>query len=119
MVSLRVNRALRHKVPPAADVCYEVGYQVWVFREKQVNNKNGEWLGPYIVKEMDIDQKLIYFQMKGDKLPKTFELAQVKKYLRFEENVNASFLSILEPLSDKSLRTTTMMLSIVCSRLKY
>lgn len=43
MAALCVQRALRHNVPPAADNSFEVGDQVFVFREKQVNNRTGEW----------------------------------------------------------------------------
>ena len=49
MAKLRIDRALPHAVPPAANVTYERNDEVLVWREKQVNNRIGEWVGPYSV----------------------------------------------------------------------
>lgn len=93
-VSLHVNRALRHKVPPAAKIVFEVGDQVLVFREKQVNNRIGEWLGPYIVRGVNMSRKIVYVQLKENDQPKTFGLAQVKKFL-WHDDLNIGFVADL------------------------
>eukprot|EP00171_Calliarthron_tuberculosum_P022450 IDg22450t1 len=60
MGKLRIARALRHAIPPAADISYEPGEQVLVWREKQVNNRIGEWMGPKTVHGFDPERKLVY-----------------------------------------------------------
>lgn len=80
MFLLQVNRALRHDVPPESETVYEIGDQFLVFREKQVNNRIGERLGPFTVCGIDINSKLVYVSLKPPESPKAFDLAQVKKY---------------------------------------
>ncbi len=41
---MRVSRALKHAVPSARDRLYQPGDQVLVWRERQVNNRIGEWV---------------------------------------------------------------------------
>lgn len=67
MASIRVNRALCHKIPPESDVTYKVGDQVLVCREKQVNNSIGEWLGPDPVRGVNMDCKLVYVLVISNK----------------------------------------------------
>lgn len=94
MATLRVQRALRHKVPPAADVVHEIGDQVLVYREKQVNNRIGEWLGPFQVKGVDQERKLVYVQDTEEGEPNAFGFAQVKKYLRPQAASEAFFIDL-------------------------
>lgn len=42
MAKLKVNRALGHAVPPSSDILLNVGQNVLVWRERQVNNRIGE-----------------------------------------------------------------------------
>lgn len=86
MAALRVQRALRHNVPPAADNSYGVGDRVLVFREKQVKNRIGEWLEQFSVMDIDMDRKLIHVQIKENENPKAFNLAQVRKYMTATES---------------------------------
>lgn len=98
MALLRVNRALRHDVPPASDSVYEIGDQVLVFREKQVNNRIGEWLGPFTVCGVNMDSKLVYVHLKESESPKAFGLAQVKKYHPPEISTNHLFTDLHDAL---------------------
>ncbi len=49
MAKMRVARALKHAVPGASDRLYQPGDQVLVWRERQVNNRIGEWIGLFSV----------------------------------------------------------------------
>lgn len=102
MAKLRVMRALRHQVPPSSNSVFEVGESVLVFREKQVNNRIGEWLGPYVVKGIDRDRKLIYVQIKENETPKAFGLAQVKPYFTPTHAAHTFFASLRDALAQFS-----------------
>eukprot|EP00171_Calliarthron_tuberculosum_P022143 IDg22143t1 len=80
MGSLRVSRAMRHAIPAAADNSYEPGDQVLIWREKQVNNRIGEWLGPHTVLQFNPNRKLVYIQDKPVGAPRPFNITQVRKY---------------------------------------
>ena len=53
MAEMRVRRALHHRTPSAADRFYQPGDQVIVWRDKIVNHRIGEWLGPFTVLATD------------------------------------------------------------------
>lgn len=91
MAKIRIHRACRHNVPTAADVTHQVGDEVLVFREKIVNNHIGEWLGPFIVKGIYNDRKLIYVANNDTDSPSAFRYTLVKKYLRPSEAATAFF----------------------------
>ncbi len=46
MARMRVACGLKHAVPRAADESYDPGDQVLVWRERVVNHRIGEWIGP-------------------------------------------------------------------------
>lgn len=102
MAKLRVNRALRHSVPIAADKPYEPGDSVLVWREKQVNHRIGEWLGPFIVHSFDADRKLVYIQDSKIGAPRPFNVVQVKRYITPEVLAHSFFTDIGEGLSSFS-----------------
>eukprot|EP00171_Calliarthron_tuberculosum_P023746 IDg23746t1 len=85
MGSLRISRALRHAIPASADTSYEPGDQVLVWREKQVNNRIGEWLGPFIVHSFEPEKKLVLIQDTANGSPRPFNVTQVRKYHTPEE----------------------------------
>lgn len=53
MVTLRVQRAHRHRVPIAADCVLEFGQEVLLWREKVVENCIGEWIGLFPILAFD------------------------------------------------------------------
>lgn len=59
---LRVQRALRHAVPPSFHNFYQPGDQVLVWRENVINNRIGEWLKHFIVEHFDPQNKLVYLR---------------------------------------------------------
>lgn len=85
MVILRFNRVLLHNIPQASDALYEVGDRVLVLREKQVDNRIGEGLGPFAVAGIDRERNLVYVSINPPHPAKAFGLAQVKKYLQSEQ----------------------------------
>ena len=91
MAKLRVNRALRHQVPTAANAMFDPGDKVLVWREKIVNNRIGEWMGPYIVDKFDQDKKLVFVRYNDD-TAKQFGLTQIRRYYE-PEQISFTFLT--------------------------
>eukprot|EP00171_Calliarthron_tuberculosum_P023324 IDg23324t1 len=92
MAKTRVNRALRHKIPSAADRSFTIGDKVLVWREKQVNHRIGEWLGPYEVDSFEPDKKLVFVRETQIGNARPFNITQVKLYHPPDELAN-TFLS--------------------------
>lgn len=98
MAKMRVDRALRHAVPPAADVSFSSNDKVLVWRERIVGGRIGEWIGPFPVATWDPARKLVYIRDVKVGPPRPFNLAQVKKYLEPEAAAYTHVLEIVEGL---------------------
>ena len=100
MAAVRLKRGLRHATPPAADYIFEVGQRVLVWRERKVENRIGEWLGPYIAYGTDPERQLVYVQdvKVGPACP--FNLTQVKHYREPEQINYTLFEELRESLAD-------------------
>lgn len=103
MARLRVQRALRHKVPPAANVSYQYGEQVSVWRERLIAQRIGEWKGPCEVLSVEEDKKLAQIRLDGD--PRPLNVYQTKKYLS-PSIASSNFIHSLSQ-SLQTLRSTT------------
>lgn len=98
MAELRIQRDLRYKVPGAAAIVYQIGNQILVFREKQVNNSIGEWVEPDTVKGVDIDRMLVYVQYNDNDPPNAFGFAQVNLYVKPFEASGTLFADLAHAL---------------------
>lgn len=78
MTKLRVQRALKHRVPRAADLTPEVGQQFLLWREKMVENRIGEWIGPFPIFALDQEKKLVSLQDSWIGAARPFSPAIVK-----------------------------------------
>jgi len=94
MAQLRIKRGLRHKIPAAADLTYEPGQQVLVWREKIIANRIGDWMGPFKVVSYDHEQKLVYVKEDDRGSTKPFGVAQVKPYLSPTEGADTLFAQL-------------------------
>ena len=57
------------------------GDQVLVWREKVVNHRIGEWIGPFTVLVMDASKNLVYIQDVKVGAARPLNVAQVKRYI--------------------------------------
>ena len=81
MSELRVKRALKHKVSESANAIFQPGDDdVLVRREKNVNNRVGEWIGPFSVERVEADKKILFIRDDKKNKENPFNFAQVKKY---------------------------------------
>lgn len=107
MARVRTDRALRHAVPPAADQNFQQGDKVLVWREKIVNNRIGEWLGPFEVEGWDIEKKIVFVKDVRTGPSRPFNIAQVRKYLQPEIIAHTHVLEIAHSLRRLSHEATT------------
>lgn len=56
IAKLRVQRALRHKVPLIAEVVCQIDEEILVLWKIIVNTEIGGWLGPFILHEIDVNR---------------------------------------------------------------
>lgn len=86
----RIMTALLNAVPPAADRVYEVGEEVWVYREKKK-----AWEGPMLVEK--VADKIVTVHDIEDDYRGDFNKHQIKPYFRDlpETDANTDFVEIL------------------------
>ena len=99
MATLKLKRALKHNVPPAADVPFDVGEKVLVWREKIVNNRIGEWVEPFTVESFDICRIVVHVRDAQVRPAKPFEFAHVKRYLSPESTTESLFAELQDIFS--------------------
>lgn len=99
MSKMRVARGLRHSIPPAANHSYDPGNFVLTWRENAVNNRIGEWLGPFTVLGMDSDKKLVYVRDAKIGAARPFNVAQVKRYIMPQDIAQSLFTACHHGLS--------------------
>lgn len=99
MGKARVTRALKHAVPPSADHPLKPGEPFLVWTENIVNNRIGEWIGPYTVENYGAEKRFVYVRYENDNAIKPFGIAQVKRYLSPEITAYSLLADINEPLS--------------------
>ena len=113
----KIQRALRHNTPPATDRDYTPGDQVLVWREKKVENRIGEWVGPYTVISYDSEAKIVMVQKSVEAKYERYSTSQVKPFMQPTE-VATEFVrflhSALQPFA--SDRAATIRITEVISK---
>lgn len=94
MAELRLRRSLKHNPPPATDYILKPGDEVLVWREKLVEHRIGEFIGPFLVDSVDHATKTIFIRDSKVGAARPFNISQVKLYHR-PENISFSFISDL------------------------
>ena len=77
LAQFRVKLALHHQTPRVTDITYQPGDKVLVWREKLVENRIGEWIGPYIVCSYGAAARIVLTQEKPDARYERFNVTQV------------------------------------------
>jgi len=99
MAKLRVQRALRHQVPAAADRHFQVGQNILVWREKLIANRIGEWVGPFEIVMVSEETKLVYISDVENQPPRPYSFAQVKPYLAPSDSIERHMRDLQAMLS--------------------
>ena len=81
MAMTKVRRALTHQMPSAANHTYAPGDKVLVFREKVIENRIGEWQGPFTVMSYDQPTKTVLVQDEPGSSFSKYNVTQVKPYV--------------------------------------
>ena len=107
LAQVRIIRALKHNTPSATDRVYKPGDKVLVWREKLVENRIGEWIGPYTVKSFNEDFRIVLVQQSEDAPQKRYNITQVKPFLGPEEASTCFVNDVRKALSTFSTKDRT------------
>ena len=91
IAKMKINRALNHMLPKAANISYQTGDNLLVWSEKVADSRIGEWLGPLSVYYFEPEKKLVLVQDDKCGSTKPFNIVQVKPYLQ-QTDVAHSFM---------------------------
>ena len=94
LAKVKVKRAIHHNTPPASERIYQPGDEVLIWREKQVESRMSEWIGPYTIVTSDSSGKIIVVQKEAGSALERFNTTQVKPFLQ-PEKVAIDFFNIL------------------------
>lgn len=78
IAKMRIRRAHHHNTPADANKFYQVDDKVLVWRERIVNHRTGEWVGPFIVLESDESRKPSITQETKISAARPFNVTQIK-----------------------------------------
>ena len=67
--------------PPSTDFSYAPGDKVLVWREKVIENRIGEWLGPYTVVTHDAQSKIVLVRKNDKSTPERYNITLVKLFI--------------------------------------
>ena len=101
MAKMRVARGSRHSVTLTTNQTYDPGDQVSVSREKVVNHRIGDWLGPFVVLGTDASKKIVYIQNVKVGAARPF-IARVKRYIVPVDVAHSFFTDLYRGLSHVS-----------------
>lgn len=94
MAKLRIQRALKRRTGTLKDACFQPGYKVLAWREKMVNNRIGEWMGPSIADAVEVEKKMVHVRDDKKCCVIPFNFYQVKKYME-PEMLSRNFMNEL------------------------
>ena len=66
LARVRMKGALNYHKPPATKRSYQPGDKVLKWREKQVENQIGQWVGPYTLVSTDEVSRIVLVQLDAD-----------------------------------------------------
>ena len=98
---VRVKRALQHQTPQATDQIYQPDDKVLVWREKLVENRIGELIGPYTVCSYDAEALIVLVRKEPDAPHERYNVAQVRPFLeknRRGESLHKFYRLGVEPI---------------------
>ena len=80
--SKQVKRALKGETASATHQTYQPGDQVLIWCEKLVENRIGEWIGPFTVVTYDATARIVLVQEKPGSAHQRLNASQVKPFIK-------------------------------------
>lgn len=96
MARMRIQCGIIHNVPRSSNHVYQPGEQEIVWREKQVNSRIGEWVGPFTVLSMDESRKLVDIQDADISAARPFNVVQVKPFFNPHHTAHYFIINVAE-----------------------
>ena len=78
MAAAKIKTALNKSTLAAADRAYQPGDEVLVLREKQIENRKGKYIDPYMIIALDPTRKNVLVQLDEKGNLERYSTAQVK-----------------------------------------
>ena len=101
LAAAKIRRSMKHKTPSATNHTYEPGDAVLVWREKIVNNRIGEFIGPFPVLAYEPHSKIVVVNQNGEK--KRYTTAQIRPYIPEPDVVQDSITELnMQGLADEN-----------------
>ena len=101
LVQVKVKRAERHRTPKATDHLYQLGYQVLVLIERQINNLTVVYRSTFRVFIFNAYSKFPLVEEKPSTAHKRDSTMQVKPYVDEPEEVTVNFmLAMVKAITD-------------------
>ena len=94
LAKVRIKGALNHQTPPATKRYYQTGDKVLIWREKQVENRIGQRVGPCIAVSTDEVSKVFPVQLDPDSPYERYRMTQVKHFVKGARS-ETNFLSFV------------------------
>lgn len=110
---MRIQRALWHAFTSAADVTFKKHGQVLVWRENQVNNCIGKWVGLQVVDSGEPGKEQVYVCNTKVGPARSFNMAQVKIYLKPDAAAHTHVLNVASDLHCLSHASDTLMTEVL------
>ena len=110
LAQVRIKGALNHHTPPATKCNYQPGDKLLIWREKQVENRIGQWVGPYVVVSTDGVSRIVFVQMNPNAPFERYDITQVRHFVERKEsttNFLSAIRSALSQFSSTSRENTT------------
>ena len=95
VAKVKFKRAVHHSTTLATDRVCQRGNEVLLWREKRIESRIGEWIGPYSVVTTYSRAKIVFTQKEADSAQGRFNITQVEPFLR-PENEAVAFIKIFE-----------------------
>ena len=108
LAKVKVKRAIHQNTPPESDRVYQPGDEVIAWREKLVENRIGEWIGPYTVVTTDSNAKIVVAQKEAGSALERFNTTQVLLFLQSEKAAVAFFDVLNRTFSTYASQSTSL-----------
>ncbi len=102
LAQAKIKRSLHHNTTHASNQTYQTGDKVLVWREKIVENRIGEWIGPYFVISINHESKIVLVQKDTDSPHERHSITHIRRFLVPEAIVTSFMHSLNQTLASYS-----------------
>lgn len=94
LAQLCIKRALKQNIPAVEKEAYHLSNKVFIWREKIVGSRIGEWLSSYTVFSFVTESQIVLVRKEEDSNSERYNITQIKPYIQ-RETIAAQFIHTL------------------------